>query len=158
MSDMQISLIGKPQATPAVGVKNVQLNAEHKFVKVWHDLGLNDDQIVKMVTLIEPLISEHLELKFSEVVSTQQVVALDQEASLRDFDQDQLEEMYRLTYQQLSGKSLSDEVDVFLNDLADKVVSTRNDVHAFLDKYKGSEQVSDEEITNYIDQLINAGN
>lgn len=155
---MQISLVGKPQATPTVGVSNIKLNSEHKFVKVWHDLGLSDEKIIEMVALIEPLISEHLQVQFAKVVSVQKLVAIDQEAIERDFDQDQTEEMYRLAYQQLSGKSLGEEVEIFLNDLADKIVNTRNDVHAFLEKHKGQEQIADEEIINYIDEIINARN
>lgn len=153
---MQISLIGKPQASPNVGVSNIKLNPEHKFVKVWHDLGLTDEKIVDMVALIEPLISEHLQSAFASVVPTQKLVALDQEAAERNFGTDQTEEMYRLAYQQLAGKSLADEVDLFLNDLADRIVNTRNDVHAFLGKHKGSTEIPDQEIIDYIDQTLNA--
>lgn len=155
---MQISLVGKPQSTPKIGVTDIKLNPDHKFVKVWHDMGLSDEKILEMVVLIQPLIAEHLQERYAQVVSIPNLVAIDQEAAERDFNQEQIEQMYALAYEQFSGRKLDSEVEIFLNDLADKIVNTRNDVHGFLDKFKSSEQVSDQEILNYIDETINARN
>lgn len=145
----------------AVVAESFQLSEQVKLVQVLHSIGLNDKQISKLVMLMQPMLVELISTEMNNVFSQGDVMNVELKADSQSLNEGEKEQVYLEFYKIKTGKSITELVKTYFDEIADKIKKADEDLKQILDtivalpeaaQEQKMEELLAEKINNYLPQ------
>lgn len=113
---MQLDLVGqkKPNLAAQASTDN---EFEAKLAKILEKLGFDTEKAPEFWVLLMPVLNDFLSSEIADMLSADEIIAINMEASSRQFDEIKLGSMYALAYEDKTGSSFDSLFEKFLKQL-----------------------------------------